>query len=175
MRISIPKFRPRYNKGEVFFYKKTPVSFFMFDPQKSSRPVGEMYGYTTIHELKPSFYIPSLIVYKKRQGYGTKFINLAKQLSKKEADGSIYLFATTNCLDPHNPPHQFYRKQGFSANDKKMLKRIDKANKKNQELDPNETPQLLMFYNPKYQNQENKSLWKKVKNYFELYKSKFVK
>ena len=63
-------------------------------------------------------------------------------------EGKVVLDASTTPYDPHNPPHIFYRKNGFTSDDKKMLKKIDKHIKKGKQLDYKTTPAIRMYYPP---------------------------
>lgn len=81
-----------------------------------------------------TFYIHNLQTTIQRQGYGKKFIELAKSESKLYGcKGRISLVAC-RIFDPQNPPHIFYRKMGFTSQNEKMNKYLDHCIKHNKKM-----------------------------------------
>ncbi len=112
-----------------------------------------------------ALFVDLLVVQQQRVGIGTKFIEFAKNLSKKlGCEGRILLEADKTVYDPHNPPHIFYRKNGFTCDDKKMLKKIDKCIKRNKQLNYLKTPSLVMYYPEKAKL--DVGMWCKIKGLF---------
>lgn len=128
---------------------------------RTGKLVGRMYGnmerefsgstyYPTI-DYYDSFFIHLLDIKEKRQGHGTAFINLAKNISKQNGgDGKIHLKAS-NCFDVKHPAQIFYRKLGFNSQYTEQLKMIDKAIKHNKKLDSKKLCDIPMYLptNPK--------------------------
>ena len=130
-----------------------------------STKTGEMIGFMNVFCFtKDELFInPLLIFNQRRQGYGTKFLNFAKNLSEKlGCGGRLGVKASTLEFDPHNPPHIFYRKFGFTSNDKKMIKEIDKHIRKGKQLDYRTTSPLMMYYPAN----DRQTFWQKIKNRF---------
>lgn len=109
-----------------------------------------------------SLSIDYLKVFKRNQGFGTKFLNFAKSLSyEKGCNGNMHLISSA-CYDKGNPPHIFYRKYGFDSKNTKKLNEIDKAiitGKKNEfQFDS-----IGMFFPAKSQIGEALTLLEKIK------------
>lgn len=124
---------------------------------------GTMTAYPAINR---DIHIKELLIYnERRQGCGTAFLNFAKNLSKSQGyKGRVSVVAGTTPYDPHNPPHIFYRKAGFTTDDSKMLKKIDKCIRKGKQLDYRTTPSILMYYPDT--TPPKQSFWQKIKNLF---------
>lgn len=146
----------------------------MFDT-KTGQYVGEMItqpfknisssliypGETKIRALE----IVRLLVFKRRKGYGSKFINFAKHESNKyKCDNHVFLLAS--CIyDPQYPSHVFYRKQGFITPEKKINKILDNCISKHENLDLNDAKNILMYIPVKKEEPEQKyGFFKKLKN-----------
>lgn len=125
---------------------------------------GYMVGAPTINQF---FYIYNLLIFnQKRQGLGTKFLDYAQKLSRDfGCEGRIELTASTLSADPQTPPHQFYRKYGFSAYDKKTLKKIDKSIRVGKKLNWWEVGDTDMYY-PSNDKIPKPGLIFKLKNLF---------
>ncbi len=127
---------------------------------KQGKYVGEMYArpvtenmfscyYPKMHSYE-SFKIESLVMDEKRQGYGKKFINLAKKESQKYGcEGRVHLLAS-QAYSPKNPPHLFYRKIGFTSRFTKKVKYFDQCIKKGVQVDWQEAFNLPMYL-PEYE------------------------
>lgn len=94
---------------------------------KNKQEVGYMYTQTKYgyenDEIYPelrkcnSLYIDMLQINEnyKRQGHGSRFINLARMESKKQnCNGRVHLIAISS-INPSSPSHIFYRKNGFTT------------------------------------------------------------
>lgn len=149
MKVPIVFQKPITKMPDVLLYKPAKsIKYKMFDV-KHSKYVGFMEARPIKDKGIRTLFIEFLLVNDKRKGFGTKFIQFAKNLSKKlNCEGRVSLEATTTVYDPHNPPHVFYRKNGFACDDKKMLRKIDMSIKKNRPLDYRETPSIKMYYSP---------------------------
>lgn len=96
----------------------------MFD--KTGKFVGEMKAYQeTIYDIyrqfSPnadiyrSFFIDRLTAFVRNQGVGHAFINIAKRESlRRFCLGNVHVISSS-FLDKVNPPHIFYRKEGFNC------------------------------------------------------------
>ncbi len=130
---------------EVLIYNPCGTNLYQMVNTKEKKLVGRMIAHPNINR---QLEIDELTIFsRKRQGYGTKFLDFAKKLSRQYGyEGNMVLNASTTPYDPHNPPHIFYRKYGFTSDNKKMLKKIDKCIKKGRQLDYYTTPNLIMYY-----------------------------
>ncbi len=130
---------------ETLIYNPKGSNLYNMFNTKTGRCIGRMVAYPK--ENKELEICELLIFSKPRQGYGTKFLDFAKDLSKKiGCGGRMSLTACTTPYDPHNPPHIFYRKYGFTSDNKKMIKKIDKCIRRKKQLNALYTPQLTMYY-----------------------------
>lgn len=148
-------------------YNPNGSDFYRMFNTKTGNVIGEMIAYPTINQ---DIFIDRLLIYReKRQGNGTRFLNFAKNLSKKYGfKGRILVCAGTLAEDPFNPPHIFYRKYGFTSDNKKILNLIDKHINKNKQLNYRTTTNLMMYYNPEKIIKRKKSLFDKIKNIFKI-------
>lgn len=130
---------------DVLIYNKRGTDLYKMVTPDEHKLLGRMIARPTVNrELE----ILELVIFNnRRKGLGTKFLDYAKKLSEQYGyEGHMVLNASTTSYDPHNPPHIFYRKYGFTANDKKMIKKIDKCIKKGKQLNYVLTPNLIMYY-----------------------------
>lgn len=115
-----------------------------------------------------SLYIDRLSVFNRNKGFGTKFLNFARVVSKqKGCNGRLHLISS-DCYDKEKPPHIFYRKYGFDSRDLKKLEEVDDAiSQPNKKFTFNS---IAMFFPPKPQvegiKSSSKSLWTKLKQFF---------
>lgn len=121
-----------------YTYRKSgnPALYRMADT-KTGQFVGEMVGDVVVHDKSikqdfypletpyKSFYIAELQIEEKSMGYGSKFINFAKSLSRQfGCNGRVHL-VSSRLYDSQHPPHVFYRKCGFTSNNKFMNDYLD--------------------------------------------------
>ena len=86
---------------------------------------------------------------KRRKGYGVKILDFISVLSRKEGlGGKMRVLAALLFDETENPPHIFYRKYGFTSNDKQALAEIDKHIFDKKQLPPLFDP-LFMYFIPK--------------------------
>ena len=140
---------------------------------KTGKYVGEMvtqpYKNITSNLIYPeegktkALEIVRLLVFQRRKGYGTKFINFAKNESNEyNCNNHLFLLASS-LYDPQYPSHIFYRKQGFTSINKKMNKILDKCIAKNEKL--NNAENLIMYMPVKKEEPGQKyGFFKKLKN-----------
>ena len=99
---------------------------------------------------------------ERRKGYGTDAINFAKNMSKKlGCEGRVILTADITPFEKDIAPHPFYRKNGFTCNNKILLKKIDNSIKNKKEMMFKDVQPAVMFYIPKKEN-----FFDKIKKYF---------
>ncbi len=111
------------------------------------RAVGDMAAFPVQQDKQKFLWIDYFIIIQRRFGFGEKFLKFAKNLSKElGCDGKIRLKAQTTIYDPINPPHKFYRKEGFGSDNTRMLRKIDRAIESNKQLDYRNTPAIEMYY-----------------------------
>lgn len=169
MNKSILLTKPIKTMPEVLIYKQNNVYRYTMLDVKNSKIAGRMYAHF-IQNLKTkecSLFINTLNIYQKRQGFGSKFLDFAKQVSKQfGCEGRVRLIASTTEYDPLNPPHIFYRKNGFSTDNKKLLKKIDKYIKNNKQLPHLSTPPETMYYPPK--PEVKMSFVERIKDFFNI-------
>ncbi len=147
---------------DVLIYHPPKTNSFRMFSTRDGKTLGIM---NVFHITDDELFInPLIICRQRRQGYGSKFLNFAKHLSEKlGCGGRLGVKATTLELDPHNPPHIFYRKFGFTSKDKKMIGIIDKHIRKGKQLDYRRTAPLMMYYPD---DNVKQSFWQKIKNRF---------
>ena len=99
---------------------------------------------------KNALYIDSLYIDKRRKGFGSKFLDYAKILSKKEYNGTVFLNANSLFLGEFSTePHILYRKNGFTTDDKKILNKIDEAIKTRRSLTFFDIAPTVMYWQDK--------------------------
>lgn len=136
--------------------KKIPDTLLYRPPQTNSfrmfnTKTGDFLGEMILDKRESEMFVRWLDVKPehRRQGVGTKFLDFAKNISKSFGfEGRLRLMASVMASDIKNPPHIFYRKYGFTSDDKKMLSRIDKLIKKHKQLDTMKALPLYMYYDP---------------------------
>lgn len=126
---------------ERLIYKNTVKDTYYMLSTKTLEPLGELKAdvmllrdksyYRDIKTPTLSLYIKDLKAYIKRTGVGSDFIKFCKSLSRQEgAKGRVHVLAY-NTDHPGKPPHKFYRKAGFAANNQDETKIIDSTIKNN--------------------------------------------
>jgi len=121
--------------GEMVAYPAKIASFSAFYPPLSCRK---------------SFKIEELYIEDRGQGYGTKFINLAKAESRNSGCGGRVHLVASRIYSPNNPPHLFYRKLGFTSKNKGIIKYFDKCIKSGIQIDIDRADNVLMYLPLKY-------------------------
>ncbi len=147
MKIPVVKILPVKKIPDILFYHPQNTNSYYMISVKQRMNAGYMNALPVILNGTKTFYINWLLIYKKRQDFGTKFLDFAVNLSKQYGcKGNLMLKASTTVFDPHNPPHIFYRKYGFTCADKKFLKKMDKCIRNKKQLNYRHTPSVDMFY-----------------------------
>lgn len=149
---------PQAPKIIGYIYRKSgnPELYRMIDT-RTGHYVGEMLGDMVVHdknihqEFYPiktpyqSYYIAELNIEERGKGYGSKFVEFAKNLSKQSGgSGRVHLLAS-RLYDREHPPHIFYRKLGFTSNDKFMNNYIDDCINLNIPIEPEIANNLNMY------------------------------
>lgn len=149
---------------EVLIYNPRGTYLYKMFNTKDSKYLGKMVAYPNINK---QLNISELIIFtQRRQGLGTKFLNLAKNLSKEcGCEGRMILDASTTPYDPHNPPHIFYRKYGFTSDNKKFIKKIDKHIQKDKQLNYMSAQPLTMYYPD--ESPRKITIFRKIKNFLD--------
>ncbi len=149
---------------ETFIYNPQGSNIYRMFNTKSKELIGEMIAYPNINR---QLEIAELNIFRqKRQGYGTQFLNFAKKLSQTLGyQGNMSVIAGTTPFDPLNPAHIFYRKYGFTSDNKKIIKKIDKSIKKGKQLNHYTTPAIKMYYPDT--TCHKLSFYKKIKNFLD--------
>lgn len=167
MKIPVVKTLPLKKLPDILFYQEKGTPFYKMIDVKRCKNVGFMEAAPIVFNKQNVFYIKWLLIFQKRQNFGTKFLDFASNISKQSGcDGKLLVKAATTVFDPHNPPHIFYRKYGFTCSNKKLLKKIDKHIKNNKQLNYRQTPPVDMFYPGSAF--DKKSLWQRLKDKFKI-------
>ena len=143
MRISLAKPKPI---PDILFYEPVKNCYRMIDVKR-----GIVAGEMSVCSRRDLF-IESLNIVKseRRKGYGTKFLDFAKNLSKRLGyNGDMRLMAAATAGGESIPPHVFYRKYGFDCNDKTILNNIDNSIKTGKKLDIESALPVYMYYRAK--------------------------
>lgn len=131
-------------------------------PMLYENPVQYFYPYDKPYR---SFYIHYLRSEEKYQGFGTAFINLAKAESRKyNCNRRIHLIAS-RIYDRENPPHIFYKKQGFICQSKSINKYLDSCIRLNKKISLYMSQNLDMFLPIKETVKKAPSLLTAIFNY----------
>jgi len=175
MNKSILFTKPLKTLPEVLLYANRDNASYTMLNVKNSKIAGRMTAYPIYNKKQDSYlFIETLNVYQQRRGFGTKFIEFAKKLSlQKDCGGRIKLIASATELDPQNPPHIFYRKNGFSCYNKKVLKKIDSHILKNKQLPYKKTFCDIMYYPP--EPEKERTFFSRFKNLLKDYFNIFLK
>ena len=162
MKVSLAKaYKPTPLPRTLIYNTPGSSVYRMFNTQ-NHRQVAHMEAFPYKKNGKKFFFIGILMAFDKKQGYGSDFINFAKQHSKSlGCAGRVMLKADTICADPHTPPHIFYRKHGFTSDDKVALAKIDRHIEKNIVLLPENIDELTMYYEPNIR-EEKQPFFKRI-------------
>ncbi len=149
----------------LFWEAKTPnYTLYKQFATKDPRVVGIMFADSTKIDRKNYFHILLLYVKEQGKGFGKEFIEFAKNRSKQlDCEGRVFLMADKGVYGSTTPPHIFYRKQGFTSNDKAYLKIIDRFIKENKKMENKDSKALYMYYDP-----NKRSLLQRIKDYFNI-------
>ena len=128
----------------LFYHPEKTHNYRMIDLKKAVC-IGEMSAAKRNELFLESLYIDPKF---RRQGYGNKFLDFAVKISETMGlDGNLRLLASLTTHDIKNPAHIFYRKYGFSSNDKETLTYIDNCIKNNTQINPMTAPTYMFYRN----------------------------
>ena len=128
----------------ILFYNPANTNIYKMIDRNKGSVIGEMH-----FSVRNDLYINSLDIDKnfRRQGFGKRFLNFARNLSKSLGlEGKLRVLAGANIKDLQNPSFIFYRKYGFTSDNKETLKIIDEAIKNNTQIKDLNTPPIYMYY-----------------------------
>jgi len=131
--------------NDIYIRALDKNKFRMFRKAKNT-VIGDMYV-----NYRNDLYIADLEIVKseRRKGYGKLFLDFAKNLSKKHGlNGRLRVLAGIKISDTSNPSHIFYRKYGFTTDNKQVLNAIDRGIKTGSQLDYMLVPPVYMYYQP---------------------------
>jgi GNAT superfamily N-acetyltransferase len=156
-----PKIQP-LPRTLILASKTYEQDFYKMLTTKDPRVVGIMYAFPNEIDKRNFYHVGLLYIKEQRQGFGTEFIDFAKNRSKQlGCEGRVFLQAESEVMGAQKPPHIFYRKQGFTTNDKKYLKVIDEFIKENKEMENKDSKSIYMYYDP-----NNYTFGQKLLNWF---------
>ena len=113
---------------ELLIYKNSKTDWYNMASTKTGALLGYMQTSDAFFKGTKALYIDGMYMEERRQGYGSKFLDFVKNLSKKEYQGTVFLDASSILEDDSGfEPHIFYRKNGFITDNKKILNKIDEA------------------------------------------------
>ena len=136
-------------KTLIWETKTVNQNFYKMFTTKDPRVVGIMSADNAKIDNKNYFHILLLYIKEQRKGFGRDFIDFAKNISKDNgSECRVFLLADKEVYGAKNPPHIFYRKQGFTTSNKKYLKFIDKLIRENKEMDNIDSKPIYMYYLP---------------------------
>ena len=124
------------------------VEYQSLDPSIFNQTKGIIGEFTV--EKRNEMFINNLFVTSsnRRNNLGTQILNFIKILSKQNGlGGKMRVLASLLGNETKNPPHIFYRKYGFTSDDKKALTEIDKHIKNKHQL-PSSFKPMFMYYIP---------------------------
>ncbi len=145
--MQIPPLKQIKQLPELLIYNKPGAHTYRMSTTLMPEVVGEMRAFPIIKNNEQVLWVDKLLIYPKRLGFGTKFLNFAEHLSRQcGCGGKISLQAGITVYDPTVPPHKFYRKYGFGSDNKRILRKIDRAIQNNTNLNFKTTPPITMYY-----------------------------
>jgi len=165
-----------------YTYRKTgkPALYRMADT-RTGQYVGEMIGEVVEHDKSikhtfypiktpyKSFYIAELQIEEQSRGYGNKFIEFAKNLSRQfGGNGRVHLVAS-RIFDRQRPPHVFYKKCGFISNNSFMNDYMDSCISSKIQLEPEFADNLNMFLPVGNEVYDRKSKFQTVINFLKRF------
>lgn len=132
---------------DVLIYNTPNTNMYSMMTTFMPRLVGTMRAFPVKQGQDKYLWIDLLVIFQKRFGFGTEFLDFARNLSRQYGcEGNIRLKAGTTVYDPTTPPHAFYRKYGFGSDKKRTLRKVDRAIKDNKLLNYKTIPAIEMFY-----------------------------
>lgn len=123
---------PKNTIGKLVCHK----SEMQFRPDYNGQTLAIDYLETTVHN----------------QGDGTRIIKFAQDYSKKTGCNGYIVLKADPSIDVERIPHVFYRKMGFTTQNKKMDKKLDKLIKHNKTAKFGDFSSKLMVFPPPAEN-----------------------
>ena len=141
--------------------------FHMFTTKSQKPMTALMKCYETRYDTPKNLLITLLISYNRNKGLGSEMLKFAENFSKKVGcEGRLKLKAS-GLYTPNRVPHTFYRKYGFTTDNSKIDKKLDKFIKNNKDATQLDFQEMLcMYYRPQQKVNKLQSLWGKIKNFF---------
>ncbi len=136
--------KPILKIPEIIFYENKNNEYKMLNLKKNTS-----IGYLMVSPRKDELFINSLVIEApyRRQGFGKKLLDFAKRVSIGMGfNGRMRCVAGLTPFDTKNPSHIFFRKYGFTGDDKKLIKKIDNAIKESKQLNPKSTTLAYMYF-----------------------------
>ncbi len=133
-------------EDDSVFPRLIPGFSYKMADTKTGQVLGEMIAapvvkYNRKNEFYPeelpyvSFFIHLIKTFSQGEGFGTKLIELAKRESVNYGcEGRVHLISS-RIFDRNNPPHIFYKKNGFISNSQEMNDYLDNCIKSGTKLD----------------------------------------
>lgn len=137
------------NHGPMINYRMADIKQGAYVGQMYARPVTETIFssyYPALHSYD-SFKIEEIRIEpnERRNGHGASFINIAKNESRRyNCNGRVHVNAS-RIFDRENPPHIFYRKQGFTSIFKNKIRYIDECIRKHKKMSLEMADNLEMY------------------------------
>ena len=132
---------------KTLLYKLPKTDRFLMFTTTKPKIVGNMNIFPFSVKGCKAMYISSIETSPRRQGYGKDLVNFAKIYSRQQGyGGNLSTDAKLTFKDMKNPSHIFFRKQGFTCDDKSFLRRMDSHIEQNKQLDPLTVKTVNMYY-----------------------------
>ena len=144
--VSLVSVKPIKELPNVVIYNPMNTSVYNMGSPYFGNFLGEMVAYPIEENNKKTLWIEHLLMFQRRSGFGTMFLDFAQQLSRQLGCGGKLLLLAASTIYETKAPHAFYRKYGFGSDDKKVLKLIDKSIKRKKSLSYTYTPEIEMYY-----------------------------
>ena len=150
MKVSLLTIKPNKNIPDLLIYSPLKKGWYNMCSAKTGSLIGFAQTAEAEFKGKKAFFIEGLLIEKPKKGFGSKFLDFFKILSKNGCNSTIFLEANSLFLsDFSTEPHAFYRKNGFTTDDQEVLKKIDNSIKANRNLTFFDVPPTVMYWQDK--------------------------
>ena len=136
----------------------TSITYYRMVDTKTGKYLGEMGAspmdydprintkiYPGLKNIFKSFYVHFMYVYEKHQKVGSELLKIAHKESKHMGcEGRVNLLASS-CYDLKNPPHLFYKKNGFTSVNQELNDYFDKCISDGVQIDKKYRRNLNMY------------------------------
>ncbi|MBP3821643.1 hypothetical protein J6G99_08390 [bacterium] len=133
-----PLIPPKFPEKYIIYTQRRYSSFnSKIADIKTGELVGEMSTYIPVSQSV--FYISKLLSFRRNQGIGTIFVNLAKKMCEEYVGKKPLYVLASSMYDKKNPPFLFYKKMGFEPMDcpEHILKHLNECIKEHKQVDTN--------------------------------------